>query len=290
MLGDTQRQWWQDQMKNATTTWKLWGNEVSLLRMQVDGLQAVIQMITNAIVATDPGNLTPLRNTKILPAVTTDIQALVVQGSLPAAFAAVHALFDPVYGKPTVDASVAALNAQLPPVAFLTKFLLDADQWDGYNAERKTLMSFLQTNGVQNVVALTGDIHAFFAGTVMADFDAATPQPVMVDLVTAGISSTSLFQFYVDFLNSSPTFASLSPLVHQGGANNLDGTIQSSNSWIKYADTDAQGYAVVTLTPTQLSCTFKKVKKFVGGDAPSPAVGSTKTAVVTAGTAGVVMQ
>lgn len=35
MLGDTQRSWWQNQMKSATTTWKLWGNEVSLLRWSV---------------------------------------------------------------------------------------------------------------------------------------------------------------------------------------------------------------------------------------------------------------
>jgi alkaline phosphatase D len=32
MLGSDQRQWWMDKMKAATSTWKLWGNEVSLLR------------------------------------------------------------------------------------------------------------------------------------------------------------------------------------------------------------------------------------------------------------------
>ena len=39
------------------------------------------------------------------------------------------------------------------------------DGWDGYQAERKELLDFIIDNDIQNVVALTGDIHTFFAGT-----------------------------------------------------------------------------------------------------------------------------
>jgi alkaline phosphatase D len=98
------------------------------------------------------------------------------------------------------------------PAAFKTKFLLNADQWDGFNAERKYLMGQLLAKGVKNVVAVTGDIHAFYAGVVMADYDAATPVPAMVDLVTAGVSSNSNFSYFYGAANT-PTFAALKPLV-----------------------------------------------------------------------------
>jgi alkaline phosphatase D len=105
-------------------------------------------------------------------------------------------------------------GAKLPtaPAALKTRFVLNADQWDGFNGERKLLMAHLASNKVSNVVAITGDLHAFFAGTVMDDFNAATPKAVMVDLVTAGISSNSFFSYFVGASNS-PAFAAVKPLV-----------------------------------------------------------------------------
>jgi alkaline phosphatase D len=276
-------------MQDATTTWKLWGNEVSLLRMQVDGLSSTIDVMTAAIIATDPSDLTALAST-IRTAVAADVNAIKTAGTLPGAWTNIHALFDHSFGVATVNASVAALNAMFPPLSFLNTILFDADQWDGYNAERKALMSFLKTNSIQNVVALTGDIHAFFAGAVMDDYDATTKNPVMVDLVTAGVSSTSLFKFYVNEVNTNTSLHSLAPLVYQNVTNKLNDLMTANNSWLKYVDTDAQGYAVVTLTPTSLTCDFKKMKPLVNGKLPAaPAVASVMTATVAAGTPAVTM-
>jgi alkaline phosphatase D len=69
--------------------------------------------------------------------------------------------------------------------------LLSDDAWDGYNTERKELMSFLKDQDIKNVVSLSGDHHAHFAGLVAVDYDADPQEPVMVDFVTAGISSNS---------------------------------------------------------------------------------------------------
>lgn len=57
----------------------------------------------------------------------------------------------------------------------------------------------------------------------------------------------------------------------------------NSNPWLKYARTDAQGFAVVTLTPGNLSCQllFKQVNRLVGNTAPSTSViARTTTATV----------
>ncbi len=336
ILGGAQRQWWVQTMTTSTALWKVWGNEVSLLRMGIDG------------------------------------------NKIPAA-----------------------------PAAFKSKFILNADQWDGFNAERKYLMGQLLAKGVKNVVAVTGDIHAFYAGVVMADYDAATPVPAIVDLVTAGVSSNSNFSYFYGAA-TQPAFAALKPLVAtsefeaeaiaiqmlsaaialgagvtdlsntaaiqaavqaaiQGGlvpaaafaptttlskavintfdetqagtmgtivagtiaglaaasksvaAMTLYGLIQQklatalniptssvpaseivkrlnpfadsttavappvNNPWIKHVDSDAQGYAVVTLSKTELLCDFKKVARQVGGVAPTTPVASVKRVRVAAG-------
>ena len=246
MLGTTQREWWKTRMKAATSTWKLWGNEVSLLRMGLNGVDAIATLVAlsamsnvgAAIASTLPlvGGSVPLANaivaastagasTSVAQAAamaiagaganTTAQGAAAVGAGLSAAQAGITvAAFNSstptaaaqviAFGwiKPDVQAKQAASSfvtasgqaASLAP--FFNRFLLNCDQWDGYNSERKALMAHLKTNAIGNVVAITGDIHSFFAGTVNDDFDAAGGgTPVMVDLVSAGVSSDSFFSY-----------------------------------------------------------------------------------------------
>ncbi|MCO5975983.1 alkaline phosphatase D family protein [Ideonella oryzae] len=254
MLGTTQRAWWQDTMKQATTTWKLWGNEVSLLRMGLNGTDAIATLVAlNAIgtLATQIGSAASSTGSVTVAAAlvaamtagasqTTATNAAVAIATADAtsadlATAAVGAGLNTIqagiavaaYGaaksaatagstaqagaaaqviafgliQPDIQAhgvgssfiTAAGLQTSLAP--YFQKFLLNCDQWDGYNAERKSMMGFLRDHAIQNVVALTGDIHAFFAGTVRDDYDAETGQDVMVDLVTAGMSSDSFFSY-----------------------------------------------------------------------------------------------
>jgi len=290
ILGDTQRGWWQEQMQGATTTWKLWGNEVSLLRMQIDGTQAIATLLAAGLVQANAA-LAPLQ-AAITAALVTDLTTAKGDGTYPTpAYASLKALLQTSAGVPgaVFDATIApALNAQLPPVTLLDKYILNADQWDGYNAERKSMMAFLKTRNIANVVALTGDIHAFFAGPVMDDYDAGSPAPVMVDLVTAGLSSNSFFSYFKSVVDTDAAFAAAKPLVYveQGGAvvNTFNGTLSAFNPWLKHVDTDAQGYAVVTLTAAKLSCSFNKLKPIADGVAPAlPATASSKVVEVVAG-------
>lgn len=285
--------------------------------------------------------------------------------------------------------------------AFLQKFLINADQWDGYSKERGQLMQHLLDEGIENVVAITGDIHAFFAGEVYNNFpgqvtaatltgvelgsvgapgDTTDSRVAMVDLVTAGISSTSWFNYLKDAVDGlDPTNALIGKLVYvpidlsatfsqpantfvvylnlldysmgkaapasttelaaqlnaqikniltqvymangitnqaqieallngaqstpvpsalvvQAGiaakpefqsAFGLAKTLAASvaaNPWLKHVDTEAQGYAVVTATSSDLSCAFKKLSPLVGTTAPIGVVTSTKTAKIIAGT------
>lgn len=268
ILGRAQRDWWKSTMSNSTATWKLWCNEVSLLRMQLDGtdaiatlfaLQAVSTLATSiqgALSAT--GGNVPVASALVAAMTAGASQAVAVAAATAIATAAASggdtgtaatgagltvvqaAIAVAAFGAasaasgtaPQVSAAAQAIafgyikpDIQAKGVAssfiqssgkaaalgsYFTRFLFNCDQWDGYNAERKALMAHLKAGGIRNVVALTGDLHCFDAGVVMDDFDAASPQPVMVDFVTAGISSESLFTFYADAVGSvSPDLATL---------------------------------------------------------------------------------
>lgn len=292
ILGNTQRDWWKAQLGASTTAWNLWGNEVSLLRMQFDGTQAVAGLLAQGLAAAQPG-LRPL-----VPFMTTALAQDLAgadhsSGKPVTAYPALSALLDAQAGipAPVFAAQIKPLlDAQLPPSLLLDQYLLNADQWDGYNAERKDLMAFVRDAGVRNLVALTGDIHAFFAGPVMDDYDAATPKPVMVDLVTAGISSNSFFSYFKSVVDTDPTFAPAKPLIYTQAAdvvkNAFNDTLKQFNAnWLRYIDTDAQGFAVVTLTPTELRCVFNKLKPLDGTKAPAlPAVASQTVLTVASGT------
>jgi alkaline phosphatase D len=170
-------------------------------------------------------------------------------------------------------------------------------------------MTFLRSEAIQNVVALSGDIHAAFAGTIMDDFDAAAPTAVACELVAPGISSNSLFSFLeaatrgadpalrglitvdasagggarftenfnlllLDGVRSAGTFAGA---IAQGAPPSLalaaalaPGTADpTTNPHLKYVDSNAQGYGYARITADQIAATIVTIQR------PVAASGST---------------
>ncbi len=223
MLGKPQKDWWKATMLASDATWKLWGNEVPMMRMRV----------------TNPNN---------------------------------------------------ALGFER---------VLDGDAWDGYPTERKELIGYLVAQNIKNVVLLSGDIHAHFAGIVVDDYDVAVGSrvPVATELVSAGISSNSLFSFYESAtrglgalrglvtVDASATAGgsafteNINLLVTKGTAaasvfaqtKSLAATTSfqdpTANPHIKYVDTNAQGYGYAKVTATEVQSTLVTINRPVG--APS---------------------
>jgi len=294
MLGDTQRAWWQDRVGGVNTTWKLWGNQLAMLRMQVDVTQAVSTLIARGLVLSNSALASV--ESAMATALASDLAPARTAGSYAGlAYTALrNVLSQAGIDAATFDANVKPfIETRLPPVSLLGKSILNADQWDGFNAERKNLMAFLKTNNVRNVVALSGDIHAFFGGQVMDDYDAASPAPVMVDLVTAGLSSNTLLSSIRSIVDNDQAFAALRDLIYSnaGGTlvNTFDSTLRTFNPWMRHVNTNAEGYALVTLTPDKLNCTFHVMQRLSGGTAPSPATASTNVLEVAANTPDVIV-
>jgi alkaline phosphatase D len=227
ILGEAQKQWWKDTMKASDATWKLWGNEVPMMRMRFP------------------------------------------QGG------------------------VAELVADR---------VLSGDTWDGYPTERTELMKYLLVENIRNVVVLTGDVHAAFAGVLVDDFDAPVGMrnAVATELIAPGISSNSLFSFFESATRRTPP--ALRGLITvdasaAGGAKftenlnllllhgtrsagafaqtlNLTAALSvadpTTNPHLKYVDSNAQGYGYVKITGTAVQATLVTVNRPIATPGTAP--------------------
>lgn len=223
MLGKAQKAWWKATMQGSDATWKLWGNEVPLMRMFVEGDSIGLG-------------------------------------------------FDRV---------------------------LDGDAWDGWPTERAELMTFLRTQNIKNVVVLSGDIHAHFAGVIADNPDAPSPTVVAAELVTAGIASNSLFSFYEAATRTLPATLralvtvdatagggarfteNLNMLLRYGSVSaatyaqtlNIGAAIaqtDNANAHIRYVDTNAQGYGYIKVTGAECKAELVTINRPT--TLPSPGV------------------
>ena len=183
MMGDTQREWFLETMKQSDRTWKLWGNEFCLLQLVAD-----------------------LR---------------------------------------TVDSL---------PEAFRQRFYITCDDWSGAPNRRDEIIGELAK--LDNVVALTGDIHAFFAGTPTSRVDGTSG---IVELVTAGVSSNSLRTLLVRTAKSSSTLPSSAVLLAQGIKSVLTDKVTKPNTDLAYGNPEVQGFAVVEINGETLDCWFHEI-------------------------------
>ena len=66
---------------------------------------------------------------------------------------------------------------QLAPPPYNAVYVVNCDSWDGYPSHKAELLGYLKTNNASNVVAITGDLHAFQCGVVRDVPDPATGTP-----------------------------------------------------------------------------------------------------------------
>jgi alkaline phosphatase D len=152
----------------------------------------------------------------------------------------------------------------LAPPPFNALYVVNCDAWDGYPSHKAELLRFLKDERIDNVVAVTGDLHAFQCGVVRDNPDPGAGTPVLVDFVAAGISSSSFYSYIKAGAAGTP----LAPLTASPEV--FDGTLRANNPDFVYVDHDAQGYASAVVTPTSFVVTFTKVRRSLtaSGDAP----------------------
>ena len=139
------------------------------------------------------------------------------------------------------------------PDAFKGIYYFTADQWDGYRTERQEILTAIA--GTRNMVALTGDIHAFYACEIHVDPDAITGAPTLVEYVTAGISSSPAQEITQGVVDSNPAFSTLASLVPM-----FDPILRATSPEYKYANSLAHGVSIVEVdADVELRVTFLAV-------------------------------
>jgi alkaline phosphatase D len=140
----------------------------------------------------------------------------------------------------------------------LGDLVLNVDQWDGYPAARRRLLQAIADEQVENVVVLTGDIHAGGAADIRLPDATTEGQVVAHELVGTSISSPGL-----------------------GAA--LAGAIDLSTMGLAYANFSDHGYVRCSVTPERWKAEFLVVDTI---DRPTSDVSVDATVEVRAGTAG----
>lgn len=110
---------------------------------------------------------------------------------------------------------------------------LNPDGWDGYAAERRDLLEHVRAKGVKDLAVITGDVH-HFATAQLTTSGRVGGTPVGVEFVGGSISS----QFLRDF----------GPVLDQ---------MTVTNPHWRYANFQRNGYGVMSLTPQEMTVTYR---------------------------------
>lgn len=150
------------------------------------------------------------------------------------------------------------------PEEFQDLFYFSVDQWDGYRSERRAIFDALAE--VDNLVVLTGDIHAFYASELYQDFD-DPGEPVAVEFVTAGISSGAVQEITQQTVDGNPLLASLGlgDLVPR-----FDEILGATNPHYKFADSRANGVAIAEVSDDAVEVTFLIVPDITSATLTNP--------------------
>ena len=134
--------------------------------------------------------------------------------------------------------------------------VVNADQWDGYDADRERLFSHIKGDAaddgvdIDNVVVLTGDIHTSWAIDLVDD-----PRKRTIPASAASPSPIPTSQRYgVEFVTPSVTSPGL-PDTGQEGVS-LAETLRQVNPHMSYINFDKRGYMIIEIDETAAQGTW----------------------------------
>lgn len=173
------------------------------------------------------------------------------------------------------------------------------DSWDGFPNEREELMRFIRENGIANIVSMSGDRHAHYAGLVAENYAAESPRYVIPDFTCTTISAfergpfleRAMGNFGLSHLGmyrrpgpdgAEENVCNLNLCMLKGATaaqamyeiNDLDQALAaagpSPNPHLAYADNDVHGYCVATFDADSCDVTFVSVARPVWDPAVYP--------------------
>ncbi len=127
---------------------------------------------------------------------------------------------------------------------------VNPDQWDGYAAERRELLEFVQREGIENVTFITGDIHTFFAGNVTPSGRQGVPSVDGVAAATEFVGGSITSKGIADSLGGDDGRETAALLTDQA--------VYANNPHIRYSDQAFKGYGVLEARRDELRVEYRK--------------------------------
>jgi len=180
----------------------------------------------------------------------------------------------------SIPAMPLRLDLSSIPFQGLPDVAVGIDAWNGYPGELRELMSYVKDEGIAGVVSCAGDYHMHGAAVLTTDPDVDEPQPAALEFATCGISSFTFFSG-AEGITREPGNAFRPMVVAEGpdgemlenfnltlmqgvraslamtytGSETLSGWLgdETANPYIKYLDTNAHGYVVLTFRSDDVS-------------------------------------
>lgn len=161
-----------------------------------------------------------------------------------------------VWGNEFSLGQIAVDVRNLAPAPFNQLYYLSLDLWDGHRNRRDTVLG--QLAAVDNLVAVTGDIHAFYAGTpfVSGDFEQR-----IVELVTSSVTSSSFKEILEVTVATNPALADFeqAALLVEALDSLLGSASLKTNPQLGYARSDLHGFVMIELDADKLDATYHQV-------------------------------
>lgn len=171
------------------------------------------------------------------------------------------------------------------PPALAQRFYFNVDGWDGFHNRRDKILEKL--SALDGVVAITGDIHAFYAGVPHVNAD---PKKNIVEFVGTSISSSTFREELLSQIKADPI------LSMQVGidllAKSVDDLMLSKetkvNPHLAYARSDKNGFVTVEASSKEIVATYHQIpsndakidyRKIEGGISPKVSTEMFKTVV-----------
>ncbi len=145
------------------------------------------------------------------------------------------------------------------------------DIWDGYAAERQQIFDFIQNEGIENVVVLSGDIHSAFANDLLGN-PVLYPLPEFANLPIPNPEydpNTGSGSVAVEFVTPSVTSNNFDENIGAEASAGFEfilnrdqeippgsGQFFNYNPHIKYNDLDRNGYVIVDIKPDSVQGNF----------------------------------
>jgi alkaline phosphatase D len=129
------------------------------------------------------------------------------------------------------------------PVRFGDRTVFNLDQWDGYPGEQRQVLEKLGSRPDLNPLVITGDIHAYGAADLRADWDDPSAPVVGAEFVGGSVTSNFLEGLRAeDVLTDIP--------------------------WLKYTNSSRHGYAVMELADDGARCRYRATQSTATNESP----------------------